>query len=135
MKKSRSDIGRRYLILGSTTRFVTTGDASMLRKQDKVEAALSVLCHCLVFDTYKMLLPSESLPPRNTVKPVNSSFLRCRCMKPLKGERDTLRQFAVGDISDSVPGCVYKRSQNACSRSLKLAVSSQNTPCPTSGTN
>ena len=26
-------------------------------------------------------------------------------------------------------------SQNACSRSLKAAVSSQNTPCPTSGTN
>jgi hypothetical protein len=53
--------------------------------------------YCLVFFTYKMLLPRESLPRRNTVKPVNSSFLRCRCRSRLN-VKGTLWQRRDNDL-------------------------------------
>jgi hypothetical protein len=62
--------------------------------------APTVRHYCLVFFTYKMLLPRESLPLRNTVRPVNPSFLRCRCSSRLNVKGTFFANFSVAGLNN-----------------------------------
>jgi hypothetical protein len=86
----------------------------------------------LVFFTYKMLLPRQSLPRRNTVRSVNPSFLRYRCRSRLNVNGTFFANLSVAGLNSSFTACLALRSGSAFKAPEKCCLMKSRSRC-TSG--